>query len=127
MKAIFSNEYITEDEMVSQHIDVLGPMPTSWWERWEGRGEFFDQDARPTEGREIWPALEQAFERGVQDYRRRLQKGVFGEEETRAILNLIRQMLAFQPKERPTIEEVLESEWMVRWVLPDLKSCRNSK
>lgn len=113
MKAIFSNEYITEDEMVSQHIDVLGPMPTSWWDRWEERGEFFDQDGRPTEGREVWPELGQAFERGVQDYRRKLQMGVFRGEETRAILNLIRRMLTFQPEERPTTEEVLESEWMV--------------
>ena len=127
MKAIFSNEYVTEDEMVSQHIDVLGPMPRSWWDRWEERGEFFDQDGHPTEGREVWPELGQAFERGVQDYRRKLQMGVFGEEETQAILNLIRRMLTFQPEERPTIEEVLESEWMVKWVLPDLKSCRNSK
>ena len=30
MKAIFSNEYVTENEMVSQHIDMLGLMPRSW-------------------------------------------------------------------------------------------------
>lgn len=64
-------------------------------------------------GEEVWPELGQAFERGVQDYRRKLQMGVFGEEETQAILNLIRRMLKFQPEERPTIKEVLESEWMV--------------
>ncbi|KAK2758834.1 hypothetical protein FQN54_003526 [Arachnomyces sp. PD_36] len=127
MKPLFSNEYVTEDEMVSQHIDVLGPMPTSWWERWEERGEFFNHDGRPTEGREIWPELEQSFEQGVQSYRRKLEMGVFGEEETRAILTLVRQMLAFAPKERPTIEEVLNSAWMTKWVLPDLESCRNSK
>jgi serine/threonine protein kinase len=127
MKALFSNEYVTEDEIVSQHIDVLGPMPTSWWKRWEKRGGFFDQDGRPTEGREVWRELEESFEYGVQHYRRKLEKGVFGEEETRAILNLIRQMLKFQPEERLTIQQVLESEWMVKWVLPDLESCRNSK
>lgn len=126
MKTVFSNDYITEDELVSQHIDVLGSMPSSWWERWENRGEFFDQDGRPTEGREVWPGLGQAFEQRVQSYRRKLEMGVFGDEETRAILKLLRLMLAFQPKDRPTINEVLESEWMVNWVLPDLESCRNS-
>ena len=99
MKAIFSNEYITEDEMVSQHINVLGPMPTSWWDRWEESGEFFDQDGCPTEGREVWPELGQAFERGAQGYQQKLQMGVFQGEETRAILNLICQMLTFQPEE----------------------------
>ena len=127
MKAVFSNEYTTEDEMVSQHIDVLGSMPTSWWENWEERGKFFDQDGRPTEGREVWLELEPAFEQGVQGYRRKLEMGVFGGEETRAILTLIRRMLTFQPEERSTIKEVLESEWMVKWVLPGLESCRNSK
>ena len=125
MKALFSNEYITEDEMVSEHIDVLGPMPRSWLERWEKRGEFFDDEngRRPKEGREVWPELEDAFQQGVQSYRQKFAIGVFGEEETRAILNLIRQMLAFQPEKRPTIEDVLGSEWMVKWVLPDLERC----
>lgn len=129
MKALFTNEYITEDEMVSEHIDVLGPMPTSWMERWEECGEFFDDrnGLHPTEGREVWPVLEGAFQQGVQSYRQKLEMGVFGEDETRAILNLIRKMLAFQPEMRPTIENVLGSEWMVKWVLPDLERCENSK
>lgn len=127
MKAIFSMEWITDDEMVSQHIDVLGPMPKNWWERWEGRGEFFNQDGRPIEGRELWPELEEAFTRDVQIYRYKSGMEIFEKEETRAILNLMRRMLAFRPEERPTIEEVLQSEWMLKWVLPDWESCRNSK
>ena len=51
-------------------------------------------------------------------YRRKWQIGVLGDEETRAILDLVGRMLAFEPGERLTIEEVLGSEWMVRWVLP---------
>ncbi|PKY01613.1 kinase-like protein [Aspergillus campestris IBT 28561] len=119
MKALFSNEYVTEDEMVSQHIDVLGPMPACWWERWEGRGKFFEPDGRPIEGREVWPELGQSFEYSIQHYRRKWQIGVFGEEETRAILDLVRRMLVFEPDERLTIEEVLKSGWMVRWVISE--------
>lgn len=44
--------------------------------------------------------------------------GVFEDEETQAILSLMCWMLTFQPEQRLTIEEVLESEWMVKWVLP---------
>lgn len=43
MKAIFSSEFTTADEMVSNHIDVLGPMPLSWWNAWEERSQFFDE------------------------------------------------------------------------------------
>lgn len=48
MKAIFSTDFVDEDELVSQHIDVLGSMPSSWWQRWEGRPRFFDEYGYPT-------------------------------------------------------------------------------
>lgn len=44
MKALFSTDWATADEMVAQHIDELGPMPASWWERWEERAQFFDEN-----------------------------------------------------------------------------------
>ncbi|KAJ5737795.1 uncharacterized protein N7483_002920 [Penicillium malachiteum] len=37
MKPIFSNEFVPEDEDVAQHIDILGPMPSDWWGKWEAR------------------------------------------------------------------------------------------
>ncbi|KLJ06353.1 hypothetical protein EMPG_10241 [Blastomyces silverae] len=131
MKAIFSTDWVTEDEMVSQHNDVLGPMPLDWWDRWEAQDQFFDKNRHPIEGREVWPSIDLAFEEWVQKYRRKLGVGEFGrEEETAAILDLMQQMLAFRPEERPTAEEVLKSEWMVNWVLPDfdrsLQACESN-
>ncbi|KAK2877292.1 hypothetical protein FQN49_001270 [Arthroderma sp. PD_2] len=121
MKALFSTDWVTDDEMVSQHIDELGAMPSSWWERWEERGQFFNEDGSPIEGRYLWPPLDEAFEDWVQKYRRKRKVGEFSREETAAILDLMRQMLAFRPEERPTAEEILKSEWMVKWVLPDVE------
>jgi serine/threonine protein kinase len=121
MKAIFSSEFATADEMVSQQIDVLGPMPLSWWKRWEERSQFFDEDGHPKEDRSAWPSIGEAFEEGVQSFRRERKVGEFDKEETAAILDLMRRMLAFRPEERPTAEEVLKSEWMVKWAIPDFK------
>jgi serine/threonine protein kinase len=118
MKAIFSSEFMTVGEAVSQQIDVLGPMPLSWWECWEERSQFFNENGRPKEGRYVWSPIDKAFEEGVQVYRRDLSAGEFSSEETAAILDLMRQMLAFRPEERPTAEEILKSEWMVKWALP---------
>ncbi|KAL2375183.1 hypothetical protein RJ035_006792 [Blastomyces gilchristii] len=115
MKAIFSRELITADEIVSQQIDVLGPMPSSWWERWDEREQFFNRDGHPREDRDVWPPINEAFEEGIQGYRRKRGMGVFEGDETAAILDLMRRMLVFPPEQRPTAEEVLESEWMVRW------------
>lgn len=55
--------------------------------------------------------VEEAFE-GVQKHRRLRHIDEYGNEETAAILDLVRRMLAFSPEDRPTAEEVLKSEWM---------------
>ncbi|GAD97073.1 predicted protein [Paecilomyces variotii No. 5] len=121
MKPIFSSEFADADDVTSQQIDVLGPMPSSWWQRWEERYRFFDDEGRPREGRYAWPPIEDTFEEGVQHYRRKLKAGEFDEEETAAILDLMRRMLVFRPEDRLTIEEVLRSEWMIKWALPDFE------
>ncbi|EIT83023.1 protein kinase domain protein [Aspergillus oryzae 3.042] len=121
MKAIFSSEVTTVDELTCQQIDVLGSMLLKWWELWEERSQFFDNTGHPKESRYVWPPISKAFEDYVQEYRRKLGVGEFGEDEKAAILDLMCRMLAFQPKDRPTAKEVLQSEWMVKWVLPDLE------
>lgn len=128
MKFIFS-ESETQDEIVAQQIDVLGShnFPDSWRKQWERLGEE-DRYAngvlprQPSDDRETWPSLENAFEEFVQKYRRKREAaGSFEEEETQAILELMRGMLRFRPEERLTIDEVLRSEWMVKWALPQLE------
>ena len=120
MKAIFSSDFVPEDEILAQHVDVLGPMPSEWWQRWDGRSQFFDEDGCPTESyrENKWPPLEESFEIGVQKWRRKRGSEI-GEREKGAFLDLMRQMLSFRPEERRTAEEVLTSEWMVKWALPD--------
>ncbi|RAK80833.1 kinase-like protein [Aspergillus fijiensis CBS 313.89] len=122
MKAIFSTDIVPEDEITAQQIDVLEPMPADWWRRWKGRSSFFEADGCPTESYKgnRWPALQESFEVGVQKWRRKVGDEI-GEDEKTALLDLMRRMLAFRPEERLTVDEVLESEWMVRWALPEYK------
>lgn len=127
MKAIFSSEFATADDIFAQQIDVLGAssLPSEWWEAWEQRSQFFssssDQETKvPRKGRYVWSPLDEAFEEGVQKYRRQSQKvKEFDEEEMAAILKLMRRVLAFRPEDRFTAEEVLQPEWMVKWALPE--------
>lgn len=122
MKSIFSIDWATADEITTQQIDALGPMPAEWWERWDERDLFFDSSGHSKEGRHVWPGIEEAFTDYVQKYRKKYCVGEFDGEETAAILDLMRRMLAFRPEERPTTDEVLQSEWMVKWALPEWKS-----
>lgn len=64
------------------------------------------------------PALDDTFEDNVQKFRRK-NGWEFCPEELAAILDLMRRMLTFRPEERPTVDEILKSEWMVKWALPN--------
>lgn len=135
MKFIFS-ESETADEIIAQQIDVLGSQhfPSCWQKQWErSRNEKEAATAgrwllplRLTAERERRPPLEEAFEEFVQKYRRKRAEvvGAFDDDETRAIVALMRSMLRFSPQDRVSIDEVLGSEWMVKWALPalDLKT-----
>ena len=120
MKAIFSTDFVDEDQIVARHIDVVGPMPSEWWYRWQARSRFFDQRGQPTESYRgnRWPLLEESFDIGVQEWRRKME-GEIEEDEKAAFLHLMRCMLSYRPEDRPTAEEALMSDWMVKWALPD--------
>ncbi len=69
---------------------------------------------------EGWPApLEETFEECVQLYRRKRKVGEFGNDEKRALLRLLRGMLLFEPSQRMSAAEVMESEWMTKYAFPD--------
>ncbi|TDZ20684.1 hypothetical protein Cob_v006509 [Colletotrichum orbiculare MAFF 240422] len=123
MKAIFS-ESEPQDEVVAQQIDVLGSqwLPPSWLRDWERSHGDQRTPRQPTGDRETRPPLQEAFEDFIQKYRRKREgAGTFEDGEKQAILDLMRRMLKFRPEERLTIDEVLQSEWMVKWALPQLE------
>ena len=128
MKFIFS-EAETQDEITAQQIDVLGAadFPEGWRRQFERLRDEDNYGAttiprRPSGQRETWPSLDNAFEEFIQKYRRKREAaGLFDEQETGAILELIRGMLRFRPEQRLTIDEVLKSEWMVKWAFPQLE------
>lgn len=41
MKAIFGSEFMTSNEVVSNQMDLMGSLPSSWWEQWNDRSRFF--------------------------------------------------------------------------------------
>ncbi|RDK43138.1 kinase-like protein [Aspergillus phoenicis ATCC 13157] len=50
MKVVFSTD-VPYDEVIAHWMDVLGPMPWEWFEKWDERGRFFDESRRAVEGR----------------------------------------------------------------------------
>ncbi|KAG6032178.1 hypothetical protein E4U41_007301 [Claviceps citrina] len=120
MKGLFTPIFYSYDEVISQVVDCLGPVPTDWLNQWKEASDFFDAEGVPKVGRDVWPRMDQAFEQCVQKYRRKLEgMSEYCPEERKAILDMMGQMLRVRPEERPTVEQVLASEWMVKWARPD--------
>ncbi|RAQ62661.1 hypothetical protein COH21_012490, partial [Aspergillus flavus] len=67
------------------------------------------------------------FEKTVQQARIEARMPSVESEEQDALLAMLRSMLCFQPENRPSAQQVLESEWMVNWALPEYEKIRNSR
>ncbi|KAG6261700.1 hypothetical protein E4U48_007608 [Claviceps purpurea] len=109
---------LSDDDITVQQIDLEGPMPPTWWRRWEGRSEYFDEEGNLLDKLHdpwIW---ERRFGEWVRDSRQEWGMGTFAEDEMNALIKLLRCMLVWMPSERPDISEVLQSEWMTKWALP---------
>jgi serine/threonine-protein kinase SRPK3 len=107
------------DWMIQEHVDVLGKPPLDWWNMWEGRKDFFDEQVERKNG-EPRRSLEERFEYSIQEPRRECTLGEINEEEKNALITMLRAMMAYDPMERPSATEILESDWMKKWGLSDL-------
>jgi hypothetical protein len=72
-----------------------------------------------------YPDMETRFEHAVQQPRRERDMEAMGDEEKEAFLSMLRSMLVFRPEGRVTARQVLESEWMVRWAIPEYEKVRS--
>ena len=104
-------------------INTLGRPPARWWDSWANRSEFFKNDGP-------WVADFRRISKPVfRPLRQRLWEMGRGETpetcewdfaggELRALEDLLRAMMTFEPAERPTAERLLESEFMLKWAMP---------
>lgn len=86
-----------DDDQLLQVIDILGLEPGRIERRLENAKRQHTLDAVP------YPTLDEQF---------RIGKNVeIGSEEAVVVCGLIRRILAFEPHERPTAQELLEHPW----------------
>lgn len=111
------------DDIFSEMVSVFGQPPMRWWDSWTKRSEFFEPSGS-------WIA---DFQRVSTPVFRRLPTRLWdmGRGETpetcewdvaggelRALENFLRQMMLFEPAERPTAKQLLASEYIQRWAMP---------
>lgn len=122
IQSLFSSAFYSHTEVMCQTVDTIGPLTAEWKQKWTERAEFFDYQGHPKANRHEWPRLSDAFEERVAHFRRKDNMGVFSSKETMAILTLMTQMLKLKPDDRPSINQILESDWMVQWAQRDYEA-----
>lgn len=93
-------------------------MPDEWWETWEGKSKRFSENGKPKKGREVW-TFDERFQDAIQEPRRRRGLEVMNDSERDALFKMIRGMLVFKPGDRLSAEEVLRSDWMRTYAIPE--------
>ncbi|KAK1767745.1 kinase domain-containing protein [Phialemonium atrogriseum] len=114
------------DDATADQVDALGPMPDEWWEAWEGRSKHFIGNGKPKEGREVW-TFDQRFEDTIQAPRRRKETEGMDKEERDALFEMVRGMLVFRPGDRLSASQVLRTEWMRKWAIPEAEKTWGQK
>lgn len=107
-----------KDELIRNVVDLLGPLPGPWWEKWERRGEFFAKDQNPIESKDETATL---------GYRMRhlrtspSEAFTISEAEATSLGALLSTMLVYKPSERVSLGEALKSDYMKKWAEPALE------
>ncbi|KAF3395721.1 hypothetical protein F1880_006739 [Penicillium rolfsii] len=127
---LFKSYSSKEKSITAEQVAVLGKLPPGWWSDWGRKNEVrrrqFDRNGK-TKHPELFPDMETRFEEYVQLPRRDGDMEIMEDEEKEAFLKMLRSMLVFIPQQRATAKQVLESEWMVRWAIPEYDKMRGRK
>ncbi|KAJ6145280.1 kinase-like protein [Penicillium chermesinum] len=123
-RPLFEGFLATEDDMTCEHVDTLGILPLEWWKRWEARRLKFTEDGKPM-NRNPFRSWDDRFEDSMQQPRRDSGMPSLDASEREAFFDMLRPMLSFRPEKRPTTKQILESEWMLKWALPEYDKIRD--
>ncbi|KAI3140493.1 hypothetical protein CBS147326_2194 [Penicillium roqueforti] len=122
-RVLFETFAWDRDDIVAEMVNTLGQPPMRWWDSWANRSEFFEKDGSwVTDFRRIStpvfrPLHQRLFDMGRGETEQTCQWDVAG-GELRALEDFLRAMMTFEPAERPTADQLLRSEYMVKWALP---------
>ncbi|BCS28503.1 uncharacterized protein APUU_70073S [Aspergillus puulaauensis] len=114
------------EEVTMEQVEMLGKLPDRWWNEWEARSDWFDEDGRKNvrEDLQQWYGnthrdWETRFAEYIREPRERHGFEFFSAEEEVGFRGMINFMLVLEPSKRATIDGVVECEWMQRWGLPE--------
>lgn len=120
---LFENFMDDDDEVIMQMVPLLGKLPEPWWSSWKAREQWYEEDGTPLVNPEtnkphmLMDTLEELLSGGsISSNDPRGKKNLAGGfvvpiEEGKILGNLLMGILKYDPKERLSVEAVLEHSW----------------
>jgi serine/threonine-protein kinase SRPK3 len=105
------------DELLAEMVEFFGKLPEHWWEKWEARADFFDENGKRigVEGEdEEVHTLEAALSNKLEVFQMGGEnKKVLAvpEEEQRLCKDLLTNLFTYAPENRLSAEEVVQHAW----------------
>lgn len=111
------------DDIIAEMVNTLGQMPERWWDSWANRSEFFNRDGSWITNfqRISTPVFRRLHQRMWDMGRGETQETCewdVASGEFKALEDMLRAMMTFEPAERPTAKQLMMSEYMVKWAMP---------
>lgn len=95
------------NELLQSMIEVLGPMPKRFLQRWRGRSSVVDED-----GKLLQKHIEDPLSISLHDEISEQKPPFWSSETASAFEDFIRMMLQFEPDNRPSTEELIQHPWL---------------
>ncbi|KAK4613571.1 SRSF protein kinase 2 [Fulvia fulva] len=114
----------SDDEIIAEQLDVIGTFPAEWRLRWSKRHKYYNRAGEPHERPRT---LADRVEDSIQEPRREASMEAMGDDERCALIGLLQAMLSARPKHRITAQQVLESNWVIRWAEPALRLMQRTR
>lgn len=105
-----------DDDQLLQLHDTLGPLPQSITDRWVRHSLYFDKEGRQKRNTPASEEYEVEFGEPLKPLRERLlemRPDDMGEAEAEDLCKMLYKMLAYDPAQRPSAEELLKEVWIV--------------
>ena len=125
-QALFEAFFSTREEIVRQIVQTFGKLPEPWWEAWECRLDYFEEDGRPKKTGDsdstqasMYPLVDLIKDIGFEDTSNTDQNGreeaqktaQVSPEEIASLEDLLSKMLKYTPKERISAEDASRHPW----------------
>ncbi|QKX58032.1 uncharacterized protein TRUGW13939_05152 [Talaromyces rugulosus] len=111
------------DDVLGEMVSTLGKLPMRWWQKWEKRPEFFLENGtwNPNFNRIQTPGFRSLDQRLWQMGRgETLQTCELEEMEMASLKDLLLAMLAYEPSDRISANDAMNSRFMLSWARPAL-------